>query len=64
MKHRRVLVTGATGAVGRHIVAGLRDVGVAVRALTRQPDLAGPPADVELAVGDLRRRGRYPGRAA
>lgn len=53
MKHRRVLVTGATGAVGRHIVAGLRDVGVTVRALTRQPDLAGLPADVELAVGDL-----------
>lgn len=35
-----VLVTGATGRVGRHVVAGLRAAGVTVRALVRTPDLA------------------------
>jgi uncharacterized protein YbjT (DUF2867 family) len=49
----RILVTGATGTVGRHVVAGLRDAGVTVRALVRKPDLALLPADVELVVGDL-----------
>jgi uncharacterized protein YbjT (DUF2867 family) len=33
-----VLVTGATGTVGRHVVAGLREHGVPVRAATRNPD--------------------------
>ncbi|MEV5967792.1 NAD(P)H-binding protein [Kribbella sp. NPDC051952] len=48
-----VLVTGATGRVGRHVVAGLRAAGVTVRALVRTPNLAGPPPDVELIQGDL-----------
>ncbi|MGY4766986.1 NmrA family NAD(P)-binding protein [Kribbella sp. CWNU-51] len=48
-----VLVTGATGRVGRHVVAGLRAAGVTVRALVRTPDLAGLPPDVELVRGDL-----------
>ncbi|MGW7679538.1 NmrA family NAD(P)-binding protein [Kribbella sp. NPDC054772] len=48
-----VLVTGATGRVGRHVVDGLRAAGVTVRALVRTPDLAGFPPDVELIQGDL-----------
>ena len=48
-----VLVTGATGRVGRHVVEGLRAAGVTVRALVRTPDLAGLPPDVELVQGDL-----------
>ena len=40
-----VLVTGATGRVGRHVVAGLRAAGVTVRAPVRTPDLAGLPPD-------------------
>ena len=48
-----ILVTGATGRVGRHVVDGLRAAGVTVRALVRTPDLAGLPADVELAQGDI-----------
>jgi uncharacterized protein YbjT (DUF2867 family) len=50
---RTILVTGATGRVGRHVVAGLRAAGVTVRALVRTPELAGFPPDVELAQGDI-----------
>ncbi len=48
-----VLVTGATGRVGRAVVAELLGAGVPVRALTRRPDAAGLPADVEVVAGDL-----------
>jgi uncharacterized protein YbjT (DUF2867 family) len=48
-----VLVTGATGNVGRHVVADLHDAGVPVRALTRHPDTARLPAGVEVVGGDL-----------
>ena len=48
-----VLVTGATGRVGRAVVAQLLDAGVPVRALTRRPDVAGLPAAVEVVAGDL-----------
>src|SRR5690349_3377468 len=48
-----VLVTGATGRVGRHVVAGLRAAGVIVRALVRTPDLAGFPPEIELIQGDI-----------
>ena len=48
-----VLVTGATGRVGRHVVAGLRAAGVTVRALVRTPELAGFPPGVELIQGDI-----------
>ncbi len=49
-----VLVTGATGRIGRAVVAQLLDAGVPVRALTRRPDAAGLPAAVEIVAGDLR----------
>jgi uncharacterized protein YbjT (DUF2867 family) len=47
-----VLVTGATGRVGRVLVAQLLDAGVPVRALTRQP-AAALPSGVEVVSGDL-----------
>jgi uncharacterized protein YbjT (DUF2867 family) len=50
---QRALVIGATGHIGRHLVSLLRDRGVAVRALTRDPTRL--PGDVEAAVGDLKR---------
>ncbi|MEU0915514.1 NAD(P)H-binding protein [Streptomyces althioticus] len=48
-----VLVTGATGAVGRHVVDGLVAAGARVRALTRDPAAAGLPPGVEVFQGDL-----------
>lgn len=48
-----VLVIGATGRVGRHVVAGLLAAGVAVRALVRTPSLAELPAEVSVVAGDL-----------
>ncbi|MFC4913798.1 NAD(P)H-binding protein [Actinomadura gamaensis] len=48
-----ILVTGATGAVGRHLVATLLARGAAPRALTRKPDDAGLPAGVHVVAGDL-----------
>ena len=56
MTHARVhpvLVTGATGRVGRAVIAQLLDAGVPVRALTRRPATAGLPAAVEVVAGDL-----------
>lgn len=47
-----VLVTGATGKVGRHLVHRLLDDGHHVRALTRRPDDAGLPTEVDLRIGD------------
>ncbi|WP_049561739.1 SDR family oxidoreductase [Nonomuraea sp. SBT364] len=48
----RVLVTGATGNVGRHVTAGLVQAGVQVRALTRDLRRADLPA-AEFVQGDL-----------
>ncbi|MCD7440017.1 NAD(P)H-binding protein [Streptomyces lincolnensis] len=50
---QRVLVTGATGTVGRRVVAELLARGHAVRALTRDAAKAGLPAEVEVVQGDL-----------
>jgi uncharacterized protein YbjT (DUF2867 family) len=48
-----VLVTGATGRVGRVVVDQLLEAGVPVRALTRRPETARLPAAVEVVSGDL-----------
>ncbi|WP_107426842.1 NAD(P)H-binding protein [Streptomyces sp. CB02460] len=51
---RPVLVTGATGRVGRVVVNELLDAGVPVRALIRRPEAAATlPANVEVHIGDL-----------
>jgi uncharacterized protein YbjT (DUF2867 family) len=50
---KRILVTGATGTVGRQVVAQLLDSGAHVRALTRDPNRAVLPAEVEVIRGDL-----------
>lgn len=52
-EQRTVLVTGATGATGRHVVDGLLERGAAVRALVRRPEQAGLPDGVEVVGGDL-----------
>ncbi|MCW2947007.1 MAG: hypothetical protein JWR24_3724 [Actinoallomurus sp.] len=44
-----ILVTGATGNVGRHVVGGLVEAGADVRALSRDPSTADLPAGVEVA---------------
>src|SRR5581483_7516338 len=48
-----VLVTGATGRVGRLVIDQLLDAGVPVRALARRPEAAMLPAIVEVVAGDL-----------
>jgi uncharacterized protein YbjT (DUF2867 family) len=48
-----ILVTGATGAVGRHLVSNMFERGARVRALTRKPDHAGLPEGVDVVAGDL-----------
>lgn len=48
-----VLVTGASGHVGRNVVDQLRAAGVKVRAMTRTPESVRFPSDVEVAAGDL-----------
>ncbi|WP_067453507.1 NAD(P)H-binding protein [Actinomadura macra] len=48
-----ILVTGATGTVGRHLVDQLVANGQKVRALTRNPAAADLPAEVEVVAGDL-----------
>lgn len=47
------LVTGATGTVGRHVVAELVKAGLPVRAMTRNPAGAQLPEGVEVVAGDL-----------
>ena len=48
-----ILVTGATGHVGRHVVSQLLCTGAAVRALARDPASAGLPGGVDVVRGDL-----------
>ncbi|QXJ21756.1 NAD(P)H-binding protein [Actinomadura graeca] len=47
-----ILVTGATGNVGRHVVGELLGSDVRIRALSRDPASARLPADVEVAPTD------------
>jgi len=48
-----ILVTGATGKVGRHVIDHLVERGARVRALVRNPADAGLPVGVEVVKGDL-----------
>lgn len=51
----RVLVTGAAGFIGRHLIERLRHDGYVVRALVREAGRPGEwPAGVEVAAGDVR----------
>jgi len=49
----RILVIGGTGNVGRHVVHQLAATGARFRAMTRNPDAAGLPPQVEVVHGDL-----------
>jgi uncharacterized protein YbjT (DUF2867 family) len=49
----RILVIGGTGNVGRQVVYQLRTTGARFRAMTRNPDAAGLPPQVEVVRGDL-----------
>lgn len=48
-----ILVIGATGNIGRELVAQLIETGVPVRAMVRAPDCACMPPQVEVLRGDL-----------
>ena len=49
-----VLVTGATGRIGRMVVDRLLEAGVPVRALTHRAEAVKTlPADVEVVIGEL-----------
>jgi uncharacterized protein YbjT (DUF2867 family) len=55
-RQQRVLVVGATGRIGRHVVASAINHGYVVRALVRDAIKAGSfPAGAEVVVGDLTR---------
>ena len=53
MADNPVLVTGATGRMGRAVLDQLVGGGVPVRALTRRPHEASLPPDVEVVGGDF-----------
>jgi uncharacterized protein YbjT (DUF2867 family) len=48
-----ILVTGATGTIGKHVVEQLARRGTRVRALVRDPAKADFPSGVEVVQGDL-----------
>jgi len=48
-----ILVTGATGSVGREVVRLLHEDGYRVRAVSRDPERANFPVEVEGVAGDL-----------
>jgi uncharacterized protein YbjT (DUF2867 family) len=50
---KRVLVTGATGQIGREVLSQLRGTGCQVRAMSRNPAPTTLPSDVEVVRGDL-----------
>ncbi|MCF3102232.1 NAD(P)H-binding protein [Streptomyces roseoverticillatus] len=56
-----ILVTGATGNVGRQVVGQLLAAGTAVRALARVPEAAGLPEGVDVVGGDLSEHGTLEG---
>lgn len=52
-KPSRILITGATGTIGAHLVRVLSERGVAVRALSREPSRGEELPGVSWARGDL-----------
>lgn len=50
---KRILVIGATGNIGREVAVQLLNQNVSVRALTRNPDSANLPDQIEIVSGDL-----------
>ncbi|WP_280274066.1 NAD(P)H-binding protein [Nocardia wallacei] len=56
-----IVVTGATGTVGRLVVEQLCVMGARVRAVTRRPSTASLPAGVEIVRGDLGEPDGLPG---
>jgi uncharacterized protein YbjT (DUF2867 family) len=50
---KRILVTGATGNIGRQVVTQLGATDCRIRALSRNPQSANLPHDVEVVRGDL-----------
>jgi uncharacterized protein YbjT (DUF2867 family) len=50
-----ILVTGATGTVGRHVIEQLLANGSGVRAVSRTPENTGLPSEVEVVGCDLTR---------
>jgi uncharacterized protein YbjT (DUF2867 family) len=48
-----ILVTGATGNVGRKVVSQLLELGMQVRALSRNAETANLPSGTEIVEGDL-----------
>ncbi|GAA3316108.1 NAD(P)H-binding protein [Nonomuraea dietziae] len=55
-----ILVTGATGNIGRRVVDGLVGAGQRVRAMVRDPRAAHLPDGVELVRGDFERPETWP----
>ncbi|MGH9146848.1 MAG: SDR family oxidoreductase, partial [Vicinamibacterales bacterium] len=49
----RILVTGASGNIGREVVAQLRAADLPVRALSRNPQSVNLPDGVDVVRGDL-----------
>jgi uncharacterized protein YbjT (DUF2867 family) len=59
MNEPTILVTGATGHVGRPLIAGLLADGARVRALTRDPAAASLPLQVDVTGGDYTAAGVF-----